>query len=97
MTATNMCYNFVGFRYTPPLSLIILAMLVISKHEPSICTQKSKVPSHPGTFMQATNIYTIGVNIWIDLTKEHRIMTLHLHPNSLLTLYYHITNHCTDY
>ena len=20
MTATNMCYNFVGFRYTPPLS-----------------------------------------------------------------------------
>ena len=20
MTATNMCYNFVGFRYSPPLS-----------------------------------------------------------------------------
>ena len=23
MTATNMCYNFVGFRYRPPLDIVM--------------------------------------------------------------------------
>ena len=32
MTATNMCYNFVGFRYSPPLILLCVSLALRYSH-----------------------------------------------------------------
>ena len=32
MTATNMCYNFVGFGCSPPLNNVIIMKVIVAKY-----------------------------------------------------------------